>query len=97
MADKEYMTYNGFPLVKNGDTIYYGNFYDPFIVEMTIKATQTDGDTEVPTKVQVKMIKTDESLSPSQRVASPVTERRSMSDALNTAYSWLSTKVKPEE
>lgn len=90
------MTYKGFPLVKNGNTVIYGNFYDPFVVEMTILATKTVGDTEVPAKISLKLVSTDENLSPKARIASPVVEKKSMSEAMLAAYTWLSSKIKPD-
>ena len=37
MAKKEgFLTYKGYPLVRNGKTVYYGNSYDKFIILMKI-------------------------------------------------------------
>ena len=51
MAEKqEFLTYKGYPLVRSGKTIYYGNSYDPYIIMIQIATTQeingkTNGDT----------------------------------------------------
>ena len=39
MAEKEkqdFLTYKGKPLVRNGDTIYYGNMSDDYVIMMRI-------------------------------------------------------------
>lgn len=95
MAD-ELMTYKGFPLVRSGNTIIYGNFYDPYVVQMTILASKQVGDTDVPTRISLRLINTDESLPPQARLASPPLEQKSMTEAMFTAYIWLTSKVKPE-
>ena len=33
----EFFSYKGFPLVRNKDTIYYGNMYDKYVIMMQIQ------------------------------------------------------------
>ena len=44
MAEKEkqdFLTYKGKPLVRNGDTIYYGNMSDDYVIMMRITSKKT--------------------------------------------------------
>ena len=40
MAKENYLTYKGYPLVRSGKTIYYGNAYDPFVIMIQIATTR---------------------------------------------------------
>lgn len=49
--EKKYLIYKGKPLVRRGDDIYYGNFEDPYIIEMKVTEKKKVGELEVATKV----------------------------------------------
>lgn len=69
MAKKEeFLTYKGYPLVRNGKTIYYGNSYDKFIIMMQIASTKQSGDTEIADKILIQLLNTDPDISPRQRI-----------------------------
>ena len=34
MSENAFLTYKGKPLVRNGDTIYYGNMSDKYIIKL---------------------------------------------------------------
>ena len=54
MAKKDgLLMYKGYPLVRNGKTIYYGNSYDPFVVMIQIASTKQSGDLEIADKVLI--------------------------------------------
>ena len=38
MAEKEFSTYKGKPLVRCGDEIYYGSMEDKYVIRMQIKS-----------------------------------------------------------
>lgn len=43
MAEKEtkdFLTYKGKPLVRNGNTLYYGHMSDDFVIMLTIGSTK---------------------------------------------------------
>ncbi len=85
----DYFTYKGFPLVRNGNTIYYGNMYDEFVVMIQIVKTEKQGSIEVASKVKVIRMLTDESLPANERIEKTV-EKDSLYDALDIASIWLS-------
>lgn len=64
MAEEKYLIYKGKPLIRRGDDIYYGNFDDPYIIEMKVKETKKVGNLDVASKVHfaLKDTKTDAKL-----------------------------------
>ena len=56
MADKakkpDFLMYKGKPLVRSGNTLYYGNMADKCVVMLQILSTKTVGDMTMADKVQ---------------------------------------------
>lgn len=91
MSEKgtDFFTYKGFPLVRNKDTIYYGNMSDDYVVMIQIMEKKKVGDLSVASKVKVYKMSTDESLDPVKRI-NKTSEKEGLYDALDIAYIWLS-------
>ena len=53
MSEKRFFTYKGYPLVRLGDQLYYGNMYDNYVVWMQILSKEKKGDLEVASKVKM--------------------------------------------
>lgn len=87
MADK-FFTYKGYPLVRKGDQLYYGNMYDNYVVMMQILDKKRSGDLDIAGKVKVYKMATDEKLSPMEAVVKQ-SEKPSLFAALDIAYIWL--------
>lgn len=51
MAEEKCLTYKGKPLIRRGDTIYYGDFNAPYIIEMQVTEKKQNGDLETASKV----------------------------------------------
>ena len=51
--------YRGKPLVRSGDTIYYGNMTDKYVIKIDIKTKKTVEDMEVADKCIVQLMLTD--------------------------------------
>lgn len=85
----DFFTYKGFPLVRKGDQIYYGNMYDTYVIMMKIEEKTKVGDLDVASKVKIYKMATDEKLSPTQAVVKQ-SEKNSLYEALDIAYAWLS-------
>ena len=58
MADEKLFYYRGFPLIRSGNTIFYGCGGDEYATILTIKGTKTVQDTEIPDKVLVQLVPT---------------------------------------
>lgn len=84
----EFLSYKGFPLVRKGNEIYYGNMSDEYVVMMQIVKTEKQGDLEVASKVKVFRMLTDDTLPAEKRIVKTV-EKDSLYDALDIASVWL--------
>ena len=58
MADKK-LTYKGKPMARCGDTIYYGNAEEKYIIKMQINTTKDVGGIKVADKVTVELLLSD--------------------------------------
>ena len=56
---QSFPTYKGKPLVRCGDTLYYGSMKDKYVIKMDIKSKKKVGDLEVADKVTVQLMYTD--------------------------------------
>ena len=88
----DFFTYKGFPLVRNKDTIYYGNMSDDYVVMIQILESKKVGNINVASKVKVYQMSTDESKNPIDRI-SKTSEKNGLYEALDIANIWLSRAV----
>ena len=51
---QSFPTYKGKPLVRSGDTLYYGSMRDKYVIKMNIKSKKKVGDLEVADKVTIQ-------------------------------------------
>ena len=89
----KFLTYKGKPLVRNGNTLYYGNMYDPYVVMLTIKSTKEQGDMKIADRVSVQLISTDVELSPTSRIIK-TSEKSGLYPAMDIGSIWLETSLK---
>lgn len=79
--------YKGYPLVRSGNNIYYGDPKDPYVIFISI--LETDGTAEaLPTKVSVELLSTDENVSIFER-SQKKSEKKSLYEALDIGTVWL--------
>jgi hypothetical protein len=83
-----FFTYKGYPLVRKGKQIYYGNMSDDYVCMVTITAVKKIKDLEVADKVKVVLMQTAEDVDPGQMVVKN-SDRNSLYEALEMAYTWL--------
>ena len=93
MAEKEFSTYKGRPLVRCGDELYYGSMADRFVIRMQIKTKNTVGDMEVADKVVIQLLCTDPDLSPRKQLVKS-SEKSGLYTALDIADVWLDRALK---
>lgn len=85
----KFLTYKGKPLVRNGNTIYYGDPSENYVIMMQITATKPVGDVEVASKVSVQLLNTDPDVSPRERIVK-TSEKKGLYAAMDIAEIWLS-------
>ena len=90
MAEKsKFLTYKGKPLVRNGNTLYYGDASENYVIMMQILATKPVGDVEVASKVSIQLLNTDPNVSVRERIVKS-SEKKGLYAALDIAEVWLS-------
>ena len=89
MADKEtILIYKDRPLVRSGNTLYYGDMAEEHVVVMQVLTTDTVKDLTVAKKVQVQMMATDPELPLNERFLKK-SEKSGLYEALDIAAIWL--------
>ncbi len=94
MAEKKqaskYFTYKGLPLVRCKNYFYFG---DPSKTHIIFINVLDMDENEVPTKLSLELLLTDESLPPQQRLLKK-SEKKSLYDALDIGKIWLDRALK---
>lgn len=85
----KFLTYKGRPLVRSGNTLYYGDPSENYVIMMQIMATKPVGDLEVASKVSVQLLNTDPDVSARERIVK-TSEKKGLYQAMDIAEVWLS-------
>ena len=82
----DFLTFKGKPLIRSGNTVYYGDMSEKFVIKLEILTTHKEGKLEVADKVKVMLLKNN-----AQHTDDIVksTEKDGMSEAMNFASIWL--------
>ena len=89
MAEKnDLLMYKGKPLVRNGDTIYYGNMSDDFVIMMRIASKKEFQGYDLASKVTVQLLSTDPDASAKERIVK-TSEKKGLFAAMDIAEVWL--------
>ena len=81
-------TYKGKPLVRCGDTIYYGSMQDKYVIKLDIKSKKKVGDLDVADKVVVQLMYTDPEIRTRKQIVK-TSEKEGLYLALDIADAWL--------
>ena len=92
MAEK-FLMYKNRPLVRQGNTLYYGRMADPYVVMMQITSSKKEGDLDMASKVIVQLMSTDTTLDPKDMFIKR-SEKEGLYPALDIASIWLDRYVK---
>ena len=76
------------PLVRSGNTLYYGNMADKCVVMFQILSTKTVGDMTMADKVQVQLMSTDPELRMKERILKK-SEKTGLYNAMDIGVIWL--------
>lgn len=85
---KEFLMYKGKPLVRNGNTLYYGHMSDDFVIMMTIGGSKKSGEIDVADKVTISLINTDPTVSPKEKIVKK-SEKNGLWAAMDIGSIWL--------
>ena len=86
MAETNFLTYKGKPLVRKGNTVYYGDMSEKYVIKLEILTSHTEGELEVADKIKVMLIKND-----SEKLdnITKSTEKNGFAEAMQFAVTWL--------
>ena len=87
------LEYKGKPLVRSGNTLYYGNPAENYVAMLKILTTKED-EQKTAERVLVQILSTDETLPPKERVIKK-TEKTGLYEALHIASIWLERSLNP--
>ncbi|MBQ3817049.1 MAG: hypothetical protein II802_02110 [Clostridia bacterium] len=89
----DFLTYKNKPLVRKDNIIYYGDMSEPFVVKFEIVSSKSNGNYDLPNKVNVQLLKSDTELAEDKRVVKETT-KDSLFDALDFGFIWLERALK---
>lgn len=87
-TNEEFLTYKGKPLVRSGNTIYYGDLAEKCVVMLQILSTKTVNGQEIADRVSVQLLSTDEELRMKDRILKK-SEKNGLYSALDVGAVWL--------
>ena len=83
-----FFLYKGRPLVRSGNTIYYGDMNDPYVVMMQIHSQKPFEDLQLSENISLQMMSTDLTLPPDKLILKKA-EKQGLYQALDIASIWL--------
>ncbi len=89
----KYLEYKGKPLVRNGNTIYYGSMTDPYVICLNILDSEDLKDIKVSGKVAIQLLDTDPNVSLKDKVVKK-SEKQGLYNALDLGAVWLERALK---
>lgn len=89
----KFNTYKGYPLVRNGNDIYYGYMSDPYVIFIQILDTTEESGEKVTSKVRVVQMNTNEP-NPLKAFVKNTERECGLYEALDIANVWLEKALK---
>ena len=89
-AEQTVFTYKGKPMVRRGDTIYYGDLNEKYIIIFTIKSKKRVGDLEVADSVSIDLC-TNRGTGKEKVIKKA--NRESLFEAIDLAEFWLQDAI----
>lgn len=84
----EFLTYREKPLVRNGNTLYYGSLSDNYVIMFQILSTKELDGLQVADRVSVQLISTDPEVRPRDRIIQK-SEKKGLYSAMDIGKIWL--------
>ena len=84
----DYLMYKDRPLVREGNTIVYGNIEDEYVLQLIIMNEKEYMGKSVPDKILIQITKTDTSLSDGERIVKQDL-KSGLNEALELGIIWL--------
>lgn len=91
---EDILMYKGRPLVRNGNTIYYGFMDEPVVAVLTILSTKEFNGEEIADNVMVQLVKTDPTIIKIKEKIVKKAESKGLYSALDVGSIWLERELK---
>ncbi len=83
------MIYKGRPVVRDGNKLYFGEPYNPFMIVLTVLENTAD----IPSRILVQLQNTDPALAMSSEKIVKEVERKNLYDAFEIGSIWLEKQL----
>ena len=87
-----YLMYKGRPLVRQDNTICYGNMDDEYVLTLTIMNEIEQDGKKVPDMILIQIVNTDENLSQSEKIEKQEF-KKGLTEAFQLGYIWLTRLI----
>ena len=67
-SETSFLTYKGKPLVRKGNTLYYGDMNDPFVLMLSVADSHEVHGVQIADKVTVQLLNTDPNVNPLEAI-----------------------------
>lgn len=89
MAEKTpFLMYKNKPLVRVGNTLYYGNMSDKYVIQMQVESLEKQGKLNLADKIIVNLMYTDPDLKARDKVVKK-SEKNGLYNAMDIGSIWL--------
>lgn len=89
MADNTpFLMYKGRPLVRSGNTLYYGSMAEKYVIVMQVLSTKDENDMTMAEKIQVQLMLTDPEVRMKDRIVKK-SEKIGLYNAMDIGSIWL--------
>ena len=95
-TETSFLTYKGKPLVRKGNTLYYGNMSDPFVLMLSVADSHEVHGVKIADKVTVQLLNTDPNVNPIEAIVKK-TEKKGLWAAMDIGVIWLERAIKDAE
>lgn len=91
-AQEGFPSYKGRPLVRSGDTLYYGSMTEKYVVKLDVKSKKDVQGLQVADKVSVQLMSTDAEIRNRKQIVK-TSEKEGLYLALDIADAWLTREL----
>ena len=92
-TEEKAIYYRGYPLRRQGDILYYGDFSDKYIALLQVTKSETENGLEVSKTVLIKLFNNDPDIESRKRVEKKA-EKDGLYPAIDLAATWLDRYTK---
>ena len=83
-----FLMYKGRPLVRSGNTLYYGSMAEDYVIMMQILSTKDANDMTMAEKIQIQLMATDPDIRMKDRIIKK-SEKVGLYNAMDIGSIWL--------